>query len=307
MLRVVRELGNQYQQIVLIGHPFFLKDVIETGKNQGVKWHKMILRLMFGSEGFSEAWRDYILNLIGSKNPEDAISVYGSSEFLLIGYETKLSLEIRREVDKNRILVKKVFATDILPNIFQFNPLLRFIESVNRELILTANSGVPLIRFNLHDQGTIFRPKDLPPSLQKIKMKLKNSWQLPFLALWGRSDQTLIFYAANIYPEHIQASLQKPSLLKRLTGKFVMRLGEYKNLDKFLEINVELNNNVIPNKKLTKILQDEIVKKLLEVNMEYRFLTSHLEKDLVPKIKLWPYQSETFFKPGLKPKYIIKT
>lgn len=36
-------------------------------------------------------------------------------------------------------------------------------------------------------------------------------WKLPIVTLRGRSDQTIIFYAANIYPEHIHHALSKQS------------------------------------------------------------------------------------------------
>src|SRR6185437_14490452 len=60
MLRSVRNLSDHYDQTILIGHPFFIKDVIETGAEEGIVWNKKHLGLMFCSEGFTEGWRSYI-------------------------------------------------------------------------------------------------------------------------------------------------------------------------------------------------------------------------------------------------------
>src|SRR5882724_3256032 len=59
MLRAIKHLAKNYERVVLVGHPFFLKDVIESGKDEGIRWSKMNLRVMSCSEGFSESWREY--------------------------------------------------------------------------------------------------------------------------------------------------------------------------------------------------------------------------------------------------------
>src|SRR6185369_16008879 len=141
--------------------------------------------------------------------------------------------------------------------------------------------------------------------IQKLLSSKKTSQsQLPFVSLKGRSDYTVIFYAANIYPEHIRAGLNKKEFFSKLTGKFVMRKGYLKNMDEFLEINIELAPSIKSSQAFEKALQAHIIKKLKEMNMEYKFLGEHLEKDIRPRIVLWPYQHEKHFKLGLKPKYI---
>ena len=76
-------------------------------------------------------------------------------------------------------------------------------------------------------------------------------------------------------------------------------------MDEFLEINLELRPQVKSSLKFAKIIQKIVVEKLKKINMEYQFLSKYLDKDLTPKIKLWPNQHAQYFKPGLKPKYIL--
>lgn len=183
---------------------------------------------------------------------------------------------------------------------------------MHNELLFTSASGLPLIRFNLHDSGQIISYRRIQTMMQeyhwnkKIKRDgIASSWQLPFLTLWGRSDHTIIFYAANIYPEHIHAALHRKPFLGKTTGRFLMRKDYRKNMDEFLEINIELRHNVKSHRTLARAIQDQIVLKLEEINMEYLFLRNNLDKDLRPRVKLWPYQHKKYFRPGLKPKYIL--
>lgn len=304
VLKAVKNLGGDFQQTLLIGHPFFIKDILETGIAEGVKWNKVKVKMMFCSEGFSEQWRQYVLKE-ASLNPKAAaaFNTYGSSEFLLMAYETPLSIAIRKIMETNPELAQKLAGNKIVPNLFQYNPSLRYIEEQKHELLFTSFSGTPLVRFNLHDSGKIVSYSDV---VAKLPAHYKsNSWQLPFLTLKGRSDHTIIFYAANIYPEHIHHALSHQNFLKKITGKFTMSKGYYKNMDEFLEIQIEMKPKIKPTAKFQRLIQLGVIKKLKEINAEYNFLWYNLQKDIRPKIKLWPYQHEKYFKPGLKPKYII--
>jgi phenylacetate-CoA ligase len=312
VLKLVKNLSPGYGQTILVGHPFFIKDVLESGPAAGINWKKLQLNLMFCSEGFSESWRDYVCSLAGIKNKFlQTASTYGCSEMLLIAYETPISILLKQLAEKNPVVAQKLFSIRHAPSLFQYHPLLRHIEPLNKELLFTSNSGLPLVRFNLHDQGAI-----LPLSLArevldehqptwKTQTGGRALWQLPLAALWGRSDQTVVFYAANIYPQHIHAALHQSQFLPKLTGKFTLRKDYYKNMDEFLEINLELRPGIQPAVVLAKAIREQVITTLRRINIEYLFISEHLDKDVRPKIKLWPYQHSRYFKAGLKPKYII--
>jgi phenylacetate-CoA ligase len=311
VLKAIRQLSDNFEQTILVGHPFFVKDVIETGKQEGIKWQTKKVKALLCSEGYSEEWRKYVSSELGFKNKNNNVlfNTYGSSELLLTAYENPYTIFVRKLLEKDTDLTKRLFNTPQVPNLFQYNPLLRFIQTIGHELIFTANSGAPLIKFNLHDNGmvlpfnrikSLLRPADIEPKTPQ----LSRAWKLPFVALWGRSDHTLVFYAANIYPEHIHGSLHHKSLFPILTGKFSMRKSYLKNMDEFLEINLELRPQASPKQELVNALQERIIDHLKKVNTEYSFLCDHLDKNLAPRIKLFPYQHPKYFKPGLKPRYI---
>ena len=83
-----------------------------------------------------------------------------------------------------------------------------------------------------------------------------------------------------------------------------MRKDSLKNMDEFLEINIELLPEIEPTHKLEARIRNTIVRQLEKTNMEYKFLREHLDKNLIPRIKLWRYNHKKYFKPGLKPRYI---
>ncbi len=314
LLRIARLLKEHYRQVALAGHPFFIKDVLETGRELGIQWEKQRVRMMFVSEGFSEEWRRYVLSQAGL-NPSlanAAVSVYGCSELLLIAMETPLTLAVKHAIAQNEAYKKEFLNNNETSNLFQYNPFFRYVEAVHNELIFTSASGVPLIRYNLHDAGQILPLQKASQILEQTRQyqktaNQKTAWQLPLVALWGRSDQTIILYAANIYPEHIRQALQHSPFLNKLTGKFSMRKQYTKNMEEALEINIELRKGIPPDRTLSHILQRHIFESLCKTNLEYLDLSSrHVGKKAYPKIKLWPYQHPQYFKPGLKPKYIVK-
>ncbi|NJR22682.1 MAG: phenylacetate--CoA ligase family protein [Richelia sp. CSU_2_1] len=60
ILRVVRELGEHFEQVVLLGYPPFIKDAIDSGIAAGVEWQKYRIKLVFAGEVFSEEWRSLV-------------------------------------------------------------------------------------------------------------------------------------------------------------------------------------------------------------------------------------------------------
>ncbi len=318
ILRIVKFLKDEYEQIVLVGHPLFIKDVIETGSAENINWASRRLRMMFCSEGFSEEWREYVIKTAGIPfSWRNIISTYGSSELLLMAYETPMCALTRSCAQKNPQVHTRLFGNESMPFLFQYNPLLRYIESIDNELVFTCNSGVPLIRYNVQDRGKTLGFSEVLGALKtsvatweaatKEEEQIKTPWQLPFIALQGRSDDAVVFYAANIYKEHIQQALGHESFLAHITGKFTMQKGYLKNMDEYLEIHVELRNGVKAEEDLVQTMQNYLVDYLQKINLEYRDASTRLGKDMRPRITLWPYQDQTYFKAGVKPRYTVKS
>lgn len=284
----IMQSADDFEQIVLVGHPFFVKDVIESSRKI-----KAPVRALFCSEGFSEIWRAYLARLIHQKPEHSLFNTYGSSEFLLVGFENPHTIQIRKLMEKN----------GPAPGLFQYDPRMRYIGSRSGDLLITARSGVPLVRFNQHDAGEVISARDIESITSKITLDGWQRWNLPFVTLKNRSDRTLKFYAANIYPEHIQAALNMKKYISVLTGKFVLEKKYVGKMDQTLHVHIERRLGK-GHEGLSKELEKVIVRTLEEVNMEYLFLRKNLDKNIVPRVILHEYQDPTYFKTGLKPRYI---
>ncbi len=313
VLRALEFLAPDFEQVVLVGHPFFVKDVLESAFDAKLSFLKKKVRALFCSEGFSEEWREYVHSVAGTKDPFSFISTYGSSEMLLMAQETPMSIMARKMFNANPEARRGLVDTDTTPSLFQYNPLSRFIETTgNKDLLFTSESGIPLVRFNLKDSGRVVSfnsmeealSKNFPDWRKSIKSAGYPVWKLPFVSLEGRSDQTIIFYAANIYPENIKVALEHGKYLRLLTGKFTMIKTETGSKEQILSVHIELAPNVLPEHVDTKELSRTIFQKMKEVNREYADAVAHTSKDLRPRVRLWSYQHEKYFRPGLKPKYI---
>jgi len=134
----------------------------------------------------------------------------------------------------------------------------------------------------------------------------KNIWNLPFVYVYERSDFIVKLYGANIYPETIRKALQKLEFSQLLTGKFTIIIKFDRQYNQYLEINIELKKNIPSNLKLGKYVQNIIVELLLEENSEYRSNYGEMPKRQIPKIVFWKYEDPTYFKPGVKQKWVKK-
>jgi phenylacetate-CoA ligase len=56
ILRVVQALGPLFEQTVLLGYPPFLKDIVDSGLQQGVPWPDYAVKWIMAGEVFSEEW-----------------------------------------------------------------------------------------------------------------------------------------------------------------------------------------------------------------------------------------------------------
>jgi len=263
---------------------------------------------MFCSEGFSEKWREYVASLLNLESKNALLSTYGSSEFLLTAYENPLTVAIRTAAQQDESWCEEFFGGPAVPSLFQFNPLSRFIESIDGELVVTAAAGVPLIRFNQHDMGVVIPHQEVERMLHTkgiLKEEFKKAWRWPFVTLFGRSDRTLVLYAANIYPEHIQLTLSDARYLKLFTGKFFMEKKQLPDLEQELVIHIELCPGVRGLKGLEKQVQHHVVEELKRINIEYRDASTMLGgRKMTPRILLHPTGDPVYFTPGLKPRFM---
>ncbi len=86
---------------------------------------------------------------------------YGAADVgMTVGREYPVTVLIRRLCAKDEELASTLFfggqETDgTLPSLLQYNPATVFAEEVDGELVFTALSGIPIVRYNIHDRGGV--------------------------------------------------------------------------------------------------------------------------------------------------------
>jgi phenylacetate-CoA ligase len=318
IIKAVKKLGNKFDQIIIGSYGPFLKDTLDDGIREGVNWKSYNLGFIFSAEGFTEEFRDYVMKIAGVKNTYTAtLNHYGTVDLGTMSYETPISILIRRHALKNRDIYKKIFG-DVtkLPTFTQFLPEFHYFESVNGNLVCSAFSGLPLVRYDLKDHGgvipfnrvlEIFSESGTDLLKESVKADIKDTvWNLPFVYVYERSDFSVSFYAFQIYSETIRRALQKISLEDKVTGKFTMIVKFSREQNQYLEINIEMKSGLKKSRNLEMELTKQITKQLLEESSEYRETYREISKRAEPKIILWPYEDLVYFKPGIKQKWVIK-
>ncbi len=317
IFKILSLLAPKYKQIILIGYPPFLKDVIDEFLTRNIHINKMNLRLLFAAEPFTEKFRDYVTKLVHIHNPLlDTMNIYGSADIGTMAFETPLSIFIRREALKNKKLYQSLFpeSNTKLPTLAQYIPDFISFEKEHGELLLTGNNSLPLIRYAIGDCGGVydwdtvnqkFTAEGLSLSELLAKAGLADyNYQLPFVYIYERVDFSVKLYGATIEPATIRDALLSKSLQKYLTGKFTMSVPHDKKLDQYLEINVELRVGTNQGPQLMKQVSDAIVGNLLKYNAEYRNNHNLIPEKVTPHLVFWPHNNPEYFRAGVKQKWV---
>jgi phenylacetate-CoA ligase len=299
ILRIISEIGSLYEQIVICGYPPFVKDTIEEGINRGFDWSSYNLKFIFGAEAISEDWREYLYDKAKvSDYYTSSINTYGSADAAILGHETPLSILIKRICTKNEDLLKKLFNGRTVSTFVQYHPHLKYFESINDELICSAVGGMPLLRYNLHDAGAVYTFNNMVDLLKKEGIDILSEaeklnipiWRLPFIVLFGKSDQTITLYGLNIYPQTIRNGLEDSEVINMLTTRMTMATKYDDSKDQYIEVVAELQKDVVLSNDLVRNVEERVYNSLLKHNYEYKTLVEKIGEDRArPKIVLVPY------------------
>jgi phenylacetate-CoA ligase len=287
IFRAVTELGPFFDQVVLLGYPPFLKDVIDTGIARGVRWPDLHVRIVTAGEVFSEAWRTLVAERIGSTAPcYDFASLYGTADAGVLGNETPLSIAVRRFLAARPEAARAVFGQDRLPTLVQYDPLSRYFEVEGGRLLFSGDGGVPLVRYDILDTGGVvpyeamleqlkgfgFDPLSAlaqPAGRPRAARDERGARPLPFVYVFGRSDFTVSYFGANVYPENVTVGLEAPGVSAWVTGKFVMTVERDADEDASLAVVVELAPGEAPSEARRGEAAASIEAALVRLNGEF--------------------------------------
>jgi phenylacetate-CoA ligase len=312
ILRVVRALAPSFEQTVLLGYPPFLKDVVDAGLADGVRWGELRPKLVLAGEVFSEEWRALMGERMGLDRPlHDSASLYGTADAGVLGNETPLTVCVRRFLAERPDAARALLGEARLPTLVQYDPWTRYLEEQEETLLITADNGVPLVRYRIGDTGGVapyatmiarLRDLGLDAEAEVRRHGDRGARPLPFAWVFGRSLLAVSYYGANVFPETVRIALEQPETREWVTGKFVMEVTEDAARDRHLAVAVELAPGAAPSDARRDLVADEIVKVLRRLGSEFAsYVPPERQR---PRVTLRPAGDPEYFPPGVKHRYV---
>jgi phenylacetate-CoA ligase len=310
IFRVVQELGSLYEQVVLCGYPPFLKDVIDAGRARSIDWTLYGIKLVMAGEVFSEEWRTLVGERVGMRDlVADSASLYGTADAGVLGNETPLSVCIRRFLAQHPEASRALFGESRLPTLVQYDPRSRCFEVQEGQLLFTGDNGIPLVRYNILDTGGLVPYAEMLAFLAdygfdpitELGPERRGVRPLPFVYIFGRSNFTISYFGANIYPENITVGLEQPGIREWVTGKFVLETREDSDRNRSLVVTVELAPGELPHSGRQQTAADSILTHLLRLNSEFANYVPAEHQP--PEVILRPTGDPDYFPTGVKHRY----
>lgn len=309
VFKIMSEFSPHFDQTIIACHPPVLKMMMENAITQGLEIQKYNLKFLGAGEGFSENWRAHLLSLVNQSDQlMSMINIYGSADAGLIGFETPLSIHLHQLTSLEHKLNQFLFQSERNPYLYQYDPRMRFLESINGEIAITMRGVMPLIKYNIGDKGGLITPTDLNTRITEYYRPEKSlppeftqhskQWNLPFVYIFGRDLFTVTLLGVNIYPETIKAAIEHADLQPYLTGRFSVAKITDDNQDQSLLIRLELKPKKKVSAKLRKLTQQIFVSTLKNLNAEYNQIELRFGNKVHPVFKYHRYNHPRFFPEG---------
>src|SRR5262249_2208178 len=124
---------------------------------------------------------------------------------------------------------------------------------------------------------------------------------MPFVYVFGRSDFTVSFYGANVYPENVIVGLEAREVCDFVTGKFVMEVVEGSQEPPALSLTVELSPGEAATEERTVLVADCVTRELLRLNSEFANYVPAERR--TPRVALLATGDPRYFPAGVKHRY----
>ncbi|MFD1046579.1 phenylacetate--CoA ligase family protein [Kibdelosporangium lantanae] len=292
ILRVLPELAPHFDQVVLLGYPPFVKDVVDSGR-----WEWPV-RMVFAGEVFSEEWRTLVASRAGVADPvRHMASLYGTADAGVLGNETPRSVSIRRFLAGRPDLARELFGEARLPTLVQYSPASRYFECVDGTLLFSGDNGVPLVRYHIADEGGLVSAAEMTEFCARNGFTPLDGPDLSFVYVFGRSLFTVSYFGANIYPENVTVGLEQPGISAWVTGKFVLETYEDTDRDLRLRVTVEQASPEADAAAIAASIRDQLTR----LNSEFAHYVP-TDRQL-PEVRLRPLGDPDYFPVGVKHRY----
>ena len=282
--------------------------MIDTGRARGLDLSQHEIKLVLAGEVFSEEWRDLVAERAGMRHHAyDSAALYGTADAGVLGNETPLSITIRRFLATDPAAAHDLFGESRLPTLVQYDPGHRYFEEHDGTLVVSGDSGVPLVRYHIADEGGVIGYEEMSEfcathGFDPLAAGLdRGIHPMPFVYVFGRSQFTVSYFGANVYPENVTVGLEQPEVSGWVTGKFVLEVLEDADRDRYLAVAVELAPGEGDSPERTRLASDAILTQLRRLNSEFAHYVPGVRQ--APHVRLLPTGDPDYFPCGVKHRY----
>jgi phenylacetate-CoA ligase len=278
--------GPSYRYLIA-GYPPFLKQLVESAE---IDWSAYDCYAAVGGESMSEALRAYLGNAFTR-----VYSSFGASDLEInIATENDFTIALRQLIAGRPDLARALHLPEhsSLPMVFQYNPLDYYVETnEDGELVISicrVGTVSPKLRYNLRDLGCAVPFATVSRALLEAGIDaaglVDRYLDLPLLFHWGRSDQTVAFYGANVTPADVQEVVFSLAELSGVVSSFAIVLGEDDEANKTLAFAFELNEGS-ESPPGAAALRDRVLERLAAVNQDYREASRFIPEGREPTLE----------------------
>ena len=203
---LLRKLGKEFDQFILLGEHPFLKHVVEGGSEQPapIDWKALCIQVITGGEYIAENFRSYLASQLGlnveEKGAGSILVNYGLSELSVsIANENWHTVQIRRFAHTDTRFRQALCGSDdaFCPTVMQYYPTQVYLETLpssgtRQELIATMldlDRRIPMIRYNTGDCALLVTHAKMVTLLRDFgRADLIPPLALPAVLIWGKSN-----------------------------------------------------------------------------------------------------------------------
>ncbi len=261
----------------------------------------------------AEGLRDYLLERFAS-----VYSGYGATDLEVgMAAETPVSVAVRRIARADPEVRAALFGDrSRLPMVFQYNPLIHFLEvNDDSEVVATVSRLdllAPRIRYNVHDEGGVARYRRVQKVLREHGYELDRlgehpqaygprgplPWTepvpLPFVWIFGRRDATVSIMGANIYPEDVEATLYAEPELAAAVRSFQLAVLPDESETPRPGVLLELNEGVEATEAWRRQCAERIRDGVASLSRDYRTALEEYPAAMQPLVQTFAMGSGPF-------------
>ena len=256
IIEMIHKAARFVEQVVLFVCPSAIAHLCLRAEQAGRPLPFERLRFVVIGEAFPETLRGSLKER--SRLSEDQVqllSIYGSADTGGLGFESPATIALRRLLMGNPALAADLGVEAPLPHFFHCNAPDAILEIVGRELCITRWQGIPLLRYNLHDDAQLFHWRGLRKALLASPLLRPEDgdlarhietagWNLPDLvAVRGRADSCLILCGTNITEAMLDEVVKSKDMESQFTGVYQAAII-YERERQFLSLELETRESV---------------------------------------------------------------